>query len=76
MLSILQIVADNLPDEIKEQLKEIFEMVDSDNNGNLTFEELRDGLHKIGHHVTDPDVQMLLDTVSVYCVHFLPSLPV
>lgn len=57
-------VADNLPDEQMDGIRQIFNMMDTDNNGDLTFEELRDGLLKIGHHVTDPDVQMLIDAVS------------
>lgn len=42
-------------------------MMDSDNNGDLTFEELRDGLQMIGHPIPDPDVQMLIDAVSLFC---------
>lgn len=57
-------VADNLPDEQMDGIRQIFNMMDTDNNGDLTFEELREGLLKIGHHVTDPDVQMLIDAVS------------
>lgn len=57
-------VADNLPDEQIEGIRQIFNMMDTDINGDLTFEELRDGLLKIGHQVTDPDVHMLIDAVS------------
>lgn len=40
-------------------------MMDTDKNGNLTFEELKDGLHMIGQPVADPEVQMLMDAVSL-----------
>lgn len=44
----------------------MFHMMDTDKNGNLTFEELKAGLSSIGHHFNDPDVQMLLDAVSYF----------
>lgn len=59
-------MADNLPVEQVAGIKKMFHMMDTDNNGNLTFQELKDGLHLIGHPVPDPDVQMILDAVSVY----------
>ncbi|XP_050372458.1 calcium-dependent protein kinase 24 [Argentina anserina] len=62
---VLRVVADNLPDEQIEGIRQIFNMMDTDNNGDLTFEELRDGLIKIGHQVTDPDVHMLIDAADV-----------
>ncbi|KAL6194206.1 hypothetical protein ACLB2K_035290 [Fragaria x ananassa] len=62
---VLRVVADNLPDEQIEGIRQIFNMMDTDNNGDLTFEELRDGLLKIGHQVTDPDVHMLIDAADV-----------
>lgn len=43
----------------------MFHMMDTDQNGNLTFDELKDGLHKIGQPVADPEVQMLMDAVSL-----------
>ncbi|CAK9141651.1 unnamed protein product [Ilex paraguariensis] len=62
---VLRVVADNLPHEQVDGIKELFNMMDTDKNGNLTFEELRDGLSKMGQPVTDPDVQMLMDAVSL-----------
>ncbi|KAL6293809.1 hypothetical protein ACE6H2_001951 [Prunus campanulata] len=61
---VLRVVADNLPDDQIDGIRQLFNMMDIDNNGNLNFEELRDGLVKIGHHVTDPDVQMLMDAAD------------
>lgn len=57
-------VADNLSDEQVDVFKQMFDMMDKDKNGNLSFEELRDGLSMIGHAIPDPDVQMLMDAVS------------
>lgn len=64
-------MADNLPNEQKDGIKQIFNMMDIDKNGNLSFEELRDGLKKIGHPVTDPDVRMLIDAVSLITLYVI-----
>ncbi|KAF8402288.1 hypothetical protein HHK36_013240 [Tetracentron sinense] len=62
---VLRVVADNLPNEQVAGIKKLFHMMDTDNNGNLTFKELKDGLHMIGQPVLDPDVQMLMDAADV-----------
>lgn len=62
---VLRAVADNLPNEEVAGIKQMFHMMDTDKNGNLTFEELKDGLHMIGHAVPDPDVQMLMDAADI-----------
>ncbi|KAK9288626.1 hypothetical protein L1049_017086 [Liquidambar formosana] len=62
---VLRVVADNLPSEEIAGIKEMFQMMDTDKNGNLSFEELKDGLHKIGHPVPDPDVKLLMDAADV-----------
>lgn len=59
-------MADNLPVEQLDGIKQMFHMMDKDKNGNLSFEELRDGLSRIGHTLPDPDVQMLMDAVSLW----------
>lgn len=45
-------------------IKEMFQMMDTSNTGNITLEELKVGLQKIGQQVPDPDVQILMDAVS------------
>ena len=57
-------VADNLPDEQIDCMRKMFHMMDKDKNGNLSFEELKDGLSMIGHSLPDLDVKMLMDAVS------------
>ncbi|KAG2397810.1 Calcium-dependent protein [Vigna angularis] len=61
---VLRVVADNLSDEQIEAFKKMFDMMDKDKNGNLSFEELKDGLSMIGHAIPDPDVQMLLEAAD------------
>ncbi|POO03431.1 Serine/threonine protein kinase [Trema orientale] len=62
---VLRVVADYLSQEEIDGIKQLFEMMDTDKNGNLTFEELREGFRLIGHPITDPDVQMLIDAADV-----------
>ncbi|CAN8247637.1 unnamed protein product [Cochlearia groenlandica] len=61
---VLRIVADNLPNEEIAAIVEIFQTMDTDKNGHLTFEELKDGLKKIGQVVPDGDVKMLMDAAD------------
>ncbi|XP_021911464.1 calcium-dependent protein kinase 24 [Carica papaya] len=61
---VLRVVADNLPNEEIAGIVQMFHMMDTDKNGDLTFEELRDGLQKIGQAVPDPDVKMLMDAAD------------
>ncbi|KHN06216.1 Calcium-dependent protein kinase 24, partial [Glycine soja] len=62
---VLRVVADNLSDEQIDVFKQMFNMMDKDKNGNLSFEELRDGLSMIGHAIPDPDVEMLMDAADI-----------
>lgn len=57
-------VADNLPDDQIDGLRKLFDMMDKDNDGLLTFEELKDGFSMIGQVIPDPDIQTLIDAVS------------
>ncbi|KAL4273843.1 hypothetical protein GQ457_13G028380 [Hibiscus cannabinus] len=69
---ILRVVANNLPNEQIDLIIEMFNTMDADDNGYLSFEELRDGLHNIGHSVSDHDVKMLMEAVSWSSFLFLP----
>lgn len=50
-------------------LKQMFHMMDKDKNGHLTFEELKEGLHINGERVPEPDLQMLMEAVSLLMLH-------
>ncbi|CAA6667322.1 unnamed protein product [Spirodela intermedia] len=61
----LRVIAEHLSVEEVAGIKEMFQMMDVHNNGNITLEELKSGLHKIGQHIPDPDVQILMEAADV-----------
>ncbi|PIA53635.1 hypothetical protein AQUCO_00900303v1 [Aquilegia coerulea] len=61
----LRVVAEHLSVEEVADIKESFQVMDINNNGKLTLEELKLGLFKIGHQVPDADVQMLMEAADV-----------
>ncbi|XP_008786134.1 calcium-dependent protein kinase 20-like [Phoenix dactylifera] len=61
----LRVVAEHLSVEEVADIKEMFQKMDINNNGRVTFEELKYGLHKLGHQVPDSDVQILMEAADV-----------
>lgn len=48
-------------------IKDGFQMMDTTNRGKIDMNELRAGLHKLGHHIPETDIQFLMEAVSVSC---------
>ena len=46
-------------------LKELFKMIDTDNSGTITFEELKDGLKRVGSQLMESEIKALMDAVSL-----------
>lgn len=64
MFVFLQVIAESLSEEEIGGLKELFKMIDTDNSGTITYEELRDGLKRVGSDLMEPEIQSLMDAVS------------
>ncbi|CAN4099115.1 unnamed protein product [Withania somnifera] len=62
---VLRVVADNLSQDQVHGIKQIFYMMDTDKNGNLSFQELKDGLRVMGQTVAEPEVKLLMDAADV-----------
>jgi calcium-dependent protein kinase len=47
-----------------EDIKDMFKLMDTDNDGIVTYEDLKSGLKKFGSHLAESEVQMLIEAVS------------
>ncbi|KAJ6698485.1 CALCIUM-DEPENDENT PROTEIN KINASE 2 [Salix purpurea] len=61
----LRIIAENLSEEEIAGLKEMFKMIDTDNSGQITFEELKVGLRRFGATLTEAEIYSLLRAADV-----------
>ncbi|KAF8398387.1 hypothetical protein HHK36_017314 [Tetracentron sinense] len=61
----LRVVADHLSVEEVAGIKEGFQMMDTNNKGKISLEELRVGLQKLGQQISDPDLQILMEAADV-----------
>lgn len=62
--SFVQVIAESLSEEEIGGLKELFKMIDTDNSGTITYDELKDGLKRVGSDLMEPEIQALMDAVS------------
>uniref|UniRef100_A0A804K260 non-specific serine/threonine protein kinase n=1 Tax=Musa acuminata subsp. malaccensis TaxID=214687 RepID=A0A804K260_MUSAM len=60
----LRVIADHLSTEEVEDIKEMFRMMDTDNDGIVSHDELKAGLAKFGSHLVESEVQMLIEAVD------------
>jgi calcium-dependent protein kinase len=72
----LQVIAESLSEEEIAGLKEMFKMLDSDNSGHITLEELKSGLRRVGATLMDSEIDALMEAVSIlnYPYTFVPQL--
>ncbi|KAK3132959.1 hypothetical protein QOZ80_6AG0530080 [Eleusine coracana subsp. coracana] len=61
----LGVVAMNLPAEEIDKYNEMFQKMDKDKDGNLTLEELKEGLQINGHPVPEAEIKMLLEAGDI-----------
>ncbi|KAG6492885.1 hypothetical protein ZIOFF_047855 [Zingiber officinale] len=59
------VIVDHLSTEEVEDIKEMFKMMDVDNDGIVSHDELKTGLAKFGSHLVEYEVQMLIEAVSI-----------
>lgn len=56
-----------------EDIKDMFKLMDTNNDGIVTYEELKNGLQKFGSHLAESEVQMLIEAVSAILFFYLFS---
>lgn len=60
----MQVIAEKLLEEEIAGLKEMFKMIDEDNSGQITFEELKIGLKRYGANLNESEIYDLMQAVS------------
>lgn len=63
-MHLIKVMAEILSEEEIAGLKEMFKMIDTDNSGNITVEELKVGLEKVGANLKDSEINGLMQAVS------------
>ncbi|KAJ7531280.1 hypothetical protein O6H91_14G038900 [Diphasiastrum complanatum] len=61
----LRVIAESLSEEEIAGLKEMFKMMDTDNSGSITFDELKAGLKKVGSDLMESEIRALMDAADV-----------
>uniref|UniRef100_A0A0D6R1X9 non-specific serine/threonine protein kinase n=1 Tax=Araucaria cunninghamii TaxID=56994 RepID=A0A0D6R1X9_ARACU len=60
----LRVIAEHLSVEEVEGIRDMFKTMDTDNNGAVSFEELKAGLQKVGSQLTEQEVHLLMETAD------------
>ncbi|KAF9660861.1 hypothetical protein SADUNF_Sadunf19G0007700 [Salix dunnii] len=61
----IHVIADRLSEEEIGGLKELFKMIDTDNSGTITFDELKDGLRRVGSELMESEIKDLMDAADI-----------
>lgn len=59
----LQVIAKSLSEEEIKGLKQMFQNMDTDKSGTITYEELKTGLARLGSRLSEAEVKQLMDAV-------------
>ncbi|KAG8046986.1 hypothetical protein GUJ93_ZPchr0008g13534 [Zizania palustris] len=63
----LRVIAEHLSVEEVAGIKDMFETMDLNKDSMINFDELKLGLHKLGHQMADADVQILMAADTMEC---------
>ncbi|KAI3696835.1 hypothetical protein L6452_29415 [Arctium lappa] len=61
----LRVIAAKLSEEEISGLKQMFKMIDTDNSGYITFEELKDGLSSLGANLEESEIHDLMQAADI-----------
>ncbi|KAL3528303.1 hypothetical protein ACH5RR_007625 [Cinchona calisaya] len=61
----LRVIAEHLSVEEVEIIRDMFTLMDTDNDGKVTYEELRAGLQKVGSQLAEPEIKLLMEVADV-----------
>lgn len=60
----LKVIAENLPAEEIQGLKQMFANMDTDGSGSITYEELKEGLARLGSKLSETEVKALMEAAD------------
>ncbi|CAK9152982.1 unnamed protein product [Ilex paraguariensis] len=61
----IRVIAEILSEEEIAGLKEMFKMIDTDNSGQITLEELKNGLERVGANLKDSEINGLMQAADI-----------
>ncbi|XP_031373791.1 calcium-dependent protein kinase 10-like isoform X2 [Punica granatum] len=61
----LRVIAEHLSIQEVEVIRDMFALMDTDNDGKVTYEELKAGLQKVGSQLAEPEIKMLMEVADV-----------
>ncbi|KAM6571454.1 calcium-dependent protein kinase 20 [Cannabis sativa] len=61
----IRVIAETLSEEEIAGLKEMFKMIDADNSGQITLEELKNGLERVGANLKDSEISGLMQAADI-----------
>ncbi|RYR34044.1 hypothetical protein Ahy_A10g048769 [Arachis hypogaea] len=61
----IRVIAESLSEDEIAGLKEMFLMIDTDNSGQITLEELKKGLERVGANLKESELLWLMEAVDV-----------
>ncbi|CAI8606628.1 unnamed protein product [Vicia faba] len=61
----LKVIAENLAEEEIKGLKQMFNNIDTDRSGTITYEELKSGLSKLGSKLSEYEMKQLMEAADV-----------
>ena len=59
-----KVIAENISEKETKGLIQMFNNMDTDRSGTITFEELKSGLTKLGSKLSESEIKQLMDAVS------------
>ncbi|KAK7268166.1 hypothetical protein RIF29_20854 [Crotalaria pallida] len=61
----IRVIAESLSEEEIAGLKEMFKMIDTDNSGQISLEELKNGLERVGSILKDSEIHWLMQSADI-----------
>ncbi|KAF7818888.1 calcium-dependent protein kinase 20 [Senna tora] len=61
----IRVIAESLSEEEIGGLKEMFKMIDADNSGQITLEELKNGLERVGADLKESEILWLMQAADI-----------